>query len=988
MASSRKVAGNSDARSARRIIRIAPVTRAVRVAMAASATALLLAGTGVAYAGQLRGIGQLSSHCVDVATTATQPVVDLTRVTGGALPSSVSSQSAAATPQLVPGVTITNTSDITVLRPDDAFGLEFTSTGPVTVRNSGALDITSTDALADGIFVSGSDVLVRNSGQIDASGDEWAAGIEAQGSDHARVINRGAITATAAAGDPVFDKYGYGYVVGFTNGGAAYGVYATGGADGTVVTNTTDGRISATGAFAQGIHAYNGDGTSVRVGNAGQIGATGYYASGIVAASPVEGSVVRVHNSGDIDAGGQFGATGIDALATGVGSSVHVTNSGTIDAYAASTYLGSGAGILATADGDATVGNSGVIVAGAYFGSSYGVWAASLAGTARVTNTGDITVVGGYGVLSTSTNGRSVIDNRGDVTVTGGNFGLIADGGAGARVHNAGTVSISDGKYNFALQATSSLGDVDASNSGTLVAGLDDGSDKYAFGMLALARTGDTLATNRGAITTTGYYSFGDGGGLGLRRRGGAQQRRFRRDRHGHRAGRVRGGAGGTTTITNTGHIAAQGIDYAASAIGVLGRSYGGDVSIRNRGDITRDQRVRAGAWRVRAGRARPHGGQPGRREHRGDGDRYLRHRGRHQCVLRRQRARRQCRRHRRFVAIRICRRRPRLGLLRRSRQPRRHRCRRGRLRRGSGGRDRHLRVCVLHRRRVQQPRHHGRIRHRTGRRHLRLQHRRDGRELPPRHDRCDRFRLGRRYRGAGRTTAPTSSTTDRSPPPRPRTNRAGRMATPMASMRPAATTACPSPTPAAGPSPQSARTRPASAPTTAPAAPSRSTMPDTIIASDTGSGTSYYGIATGIDAIANAEGGSAAITNSGDISATGYYGGTGIRVTSAGAGASASVDNSGTIHAVSSPDGKYTVRRHRHRRRRRHHRDQLRFDHRLQRRLRASACRRCRSLATCWSPIPATSPRRARRFRVTAAPTRSSPRRSSARPTRTTAAA
>src|SRR4249919_17783 len=588
MASSRKVAGNSDARFARRIIRIAPVTRAVRLAMAASATALILAGTGVAYAGNCAASASVSSHCADIATTAAPPVVDLTRVTDGTLPSSVSSQSAAATPQLAPGVTITNTSDITVLRPDDAFGLEFTSTGPVTVRNSGALDITSTDALADGIFVSGSDVLVGNSDQIDARGDEWAAGIEAQGSDRARVINRGAITATAAAGDPVFDKYGYGYVVGFTNGGAAYGVYATGGADGTQVTNTTDGHISATGAFAQGIHAYNGDGTSVRVGNAGQIEATGYYASGIVAASPVEGSLVRVHNSGDIDANGQFGATGIDALATGVGSSVHVTNSGTIDAYAASTYLGSGAGILASADGDATVVNSGVIEAGAYFGSSYGVWAASLAGTARVSNTGDITVVGGYGVLSSATNGRAVIDNRGDVTVTDGNFGLIADGGDDARVHNAGTVSISDGKYNFALQATSSLGDVDVDNGGALVAGLDDGTDKYAFGILARARTGDTRATNRGAITTTGRFSYGaeaiaDDGDVAVRNTGDI-------DANGTTVAIGVFGVtlgGGTTAIANTSHIAAQGIDYAAAAIGVLCPADGGDVTLHNRAAIT-----------------------------------------------------------------------------------------------------------------------------------------------------------------------------------------------------------------------------------------------------------------------------------------------------------------------------------------------------------------------------------------------------------------
>ena len=210
MASSRKVAGTTNARTraTQRIIKVAPVTRAVRIAMAASATAFVLAGAGAAYAGNCAESPNASSHCIGTTAAAAQATVaDLTRVAGGTLPSSVTGASSAK-PTLAPGITITNTADITVTRPDNAVGLSFSANAPVTLNNSGHLDITSTDAIADGIFVSGTDVVVKNSGQVDATGDEFAAGIEAQGSNSAKVTNSGVITASAAPGDPVYDPYG------------------------------------------------------------------------------------------------------------------------------------------------------------------------------------------------------------------------------------------------------------------------------------------------------------------------------------------------------------------------------------------------------------------------------------------------------------------------------------------------------------------------------------------------------------------------------------------------------------------------------------------------------------------------------------------------------------------------------------------------------------------------------------------------------------
>jgi outer membrane autotransporter protein len=439
----------------------------------------------------------------------------------------------------------------------DAIGLYATSTdGTATLSNSGTITATSTYGLADGMFGTGVDVAAGNTGTITATGYGWAAGIEAQGSNGTTVSNGGTITATAAPGDPIFDPYGYGIVLGFENGGAAYGIYATGG-DGGITISTADGSsITASGAYATGIRAYGSGAGDVTVANGGDIAATGYYAFGIRANTNVEGADIGISNAGDITSYGTFAATGIEVVTTGTGASGSVSNSGDIVVYS-SGYYGAGTGIVVTADGDASIGNSGNITVGGYYGPNYGALALAFAGDANVVNSGAITVYGGYGIVSSSQNGNANVTNSGDVTVLGGPFGIQASGSTGSTIANSGNVSVSGGKYNFAVQATSSLGDVAVDNSGTITAGDAEGGDKYTFGVIARATQGDAAVNNSGSITSTGKYSYAVESVADL----------------------------GDATITNTGEITANSDDLVA--IGAFAVALGGgDANIQNGGDI------------------------------------------------------------------------------------------------------------------------------------------------------------------------------------------------------------------------------------------------------------------------------------------------------------------------------------------------------------------------------------------------------------------
>lgn len=507
MRGSRKTAGSKSRRQ--HTIHVAPITRAVRAALAASAIALV--GTGAAYAGDCGNLAQVQLvRCAPetAAVPATTPVVDLTAIADRHVPSAVNAAgTATAQASALAAIDIVNSGTISESGSGTVVGLDADYPGSeLSVTNRGEIYADSVDGVADGIFAYGASVSVNNAqqGTIDVEGYTWAAGIEAQG-ETVNVNNAGSITATATAyanADPEAGTPGvYGH---------AYGIYAAAaGGDGVVVNNR--GSIDVTGPYATGIFAYDGGTGGVDVTNRGDITATAAdgFATGINAVTNVEGSDASVVNRGSIEATGMNGATGIVVSATGAGSSASVNNAG--DIYAAATvYYSIAEGIVASADGDATARNSGTITIG-YGDYAYGAAALAFAGDASVQNSGDITVNGGlvaYGALAASQNGVAEATNTGTISAYSTwstAVGLAASGATGTYADNRGDISVDASSYGFGIQAVSGAGDVQADNSGSITAA----SGKYAIGIFAQSVDGDVEVNNSGTIATDGKYSFG-----------------------------------------------------------------------------------------------------------------------------------------------------------------------------------------------------------------------------------------------------------------------------------------------------------------------------------------------------------------------------------------------------------------------------------------------------------------------------------------------
>ena len=603
MSGNRKAGGSS--KSARNsTYKIAPMTRAVRSALAASTLALALGASGAAIASDTAPTRQqmilASQSTLDLA-----PVVDLTVVQAEQAPfaelainvtdagdvvidnadpiseyglydtSAISGYSTGGNVEITnqPGADLYAGSVI-----GNAIGIyAYSTSGSVEIDNAADISTYSYLGLADGIFASGADVDVDNSGTIDTYGYTWSAGIEAQGADSVTVTNSGDITADAGSLLVVYDYY-YN-LVGYSGGGQAFGIYATGGEAGANVENS--GNITVDGGYATGIEAQSYGDTSVS--NSGDIvagsGLNTYYnsyngylyyygsqvATGINASSNGEGAHVGVTNSGAITVGAAFGATGIAATATGLGGSASIDNSG--DIYA-SQDLSSGYGaygLIASADGNADVNNDGDIVVRSG-GAASGATALSFAGDASVTNSGDIDVAS---------------DNINYAT-----YGIVAFAGYGdAIVDNSGSINVANSKYQATAIDARAYGDVAVSNSGSLYA---DGM-KYAFGVYATAASGDVSISND-ATGEIGFYSYlGRGwGAFGFASQGDVN---LTNDgvidgyAYGQSAGLFGRAVQGDVSADNTGVISvSSGGDVA---VGVFARADYGTASVTNSGDIT-----------------------------------------------------------------------------------------------------------------------------------------------------------------------------------------------------------------------------------------------------------------------------------------------------------------------------------------------------------------------------------------------------------------
>lgn len=262
----------------------------------------------------------------------------------------------------------------------------------------------------------------------------------------------------------------------------ATGIHAQSGGD-VSITNYANGTIDAgstsSSALAWGIYAAsNGEGSQVTVDNAASIRAAAVYgATGISAVASGLGGTAQVNNSGDITALGYFGANGISAVASGLGGTASVDNSGNITVAQGNKYGYGANGIFVSADGDATITNTGAITVNSY-GAATGLAALSFAGNASVVNAGDIMVdsqaVGyysAYGIVAFSANGAASADSSGNIGLSTKYIGAAMDvsGLEGATATNSGDISV-DAWRAYGIRAQSGNGDVAVDNSGSIYA--------------------------------------------------------------------------------------------------------------------------------------------------------------------------------------------------------------------------------------------------------------------------------------------------------------------------------------------------------------------------------------------------------------------------------------------------------------------------------------------------------------------------------------
>lgn len=606
-----------------RVLKVAPVTRAIRSALAASVTAFALAGGGVALAGQAPAVCAPAQACAPgVAGTLNFPVRDLTRVAPQAARSVAMPTAGVEDLDLgQPGDDIfSNDEDITVgLASGSQVAIErVSSVGDVGIINSGLIDVTTgssygatigilgqatgydvgidntaainvdaTQGVARGISASADLVSIDNGGDIDASGLWATTGIYGWGDESAEIVNTGAISASAVGG--------------------ASGIYA-GSSGSASVTNT--GSISAYassgGAYGISGNVYFGD---LAIDNAGDVSATGTYATAIRGKS-YEGDIAIV-NSGALDVDAGEGGVGIDAQ----GGAVRVDNSGAITIFA-EEY---GHGMQVRSQGDVEIVNDGAITVDiVYGGEKYGpglgsasgitVWSEGegsnvsltnhgdmrigslsgasgimvrassddLDGTTQVTSTGTLRVFGGSGVgtgIMASDNGDVAIDNSGDLYVEGVlAMGVAAYSNAGdVVVTNAGDISTTGLFFATGIMAAAYAGDASIVNTGAITV---EDSGKYGPPVVSVVSTDADAAAVYGPITTgimgraTGNLTIDNDGAVTVR--------------SGRNAIGISGTADGRVSIDNAGAIQVEGDNGIADGIFATGA----EVMVTNAGDI------------------------------------------------------------------------------------------------------------------------------------------------------------------------------------------------------------------------------------------------------------------------------------------------------------------------------------------------------------------------------------------------------------------
>ncbi|WP_159016270.1 hypothetical protein [Cognatiluteimonas profundi] len=542
----------------------------------------------------------------------------------------------------------TNTGTITSTASGDfgqAWGTYAAGYGDVSASNSGTITSTANGygGTATGMSARSAygNVLADNSASgtiaVTAFGD--ATGIMGYAvGGNAGLSNSGSITANSYAGNAI-GMYGYsvygdvaitndGHVGAYSSYGLADGIFASGSsvnvttgaysdinasgyswaagieAQGNyAATIVNDGDITAN-AYGNGYvygHAFGIYGTAgaggLSIGNTGAINASGVYAVGIYGQA---GGSVSVNNAGTITVGASpyattYFATGIHAGSNQAYSDVSVDNSGDIAAY--SILGGTGIEVIATGTGStASVTNSANIYAGQ--SNKYGYGAAGIVvsadGDSTIDNSGTITAISGgtaYGALALSFNGDATVTNSGDINVYStqsaynyGAYGIVAaSSNGGASVDNSGNIVVEStyfgGYLGNGIRASSQTGTT-VSNSGNI-----DVTAWYGYGIYASAGTGDTSITNSAAGSLLVYGQGFAIGAIGLSSSGDVSidnAGSIKTYANGESVGTFASSTYGNASSTNSNSIFAY--SYAGPAIGSFTRANNGDASVDNSG--------------------------------------------------------------------------------------------------------------------------------------------------------------------------------------------------------------------------------------------------------------------------------------------------------------------------------------------------------------------------------------------------------------------
>ena len=606
-----------------RVFRLAPTTRAVRLALAGSAPllALALAASGSAYAGSCTALTDASGNFLNCDGDFTDtvpgapylPLDDTTLVIGANAPTTVTpgAGSVGVLGDWAGAIGIVNHGAIETDGADGIHVYGSTAGAAGTIDNLGSVHTVVSATGANGVDINVyGDATINNSGDLTAVGTgvfdvTTVTAYSVEGVTTVNNLAGGSISAEAADGNALaVNAFGfYGSVVNNAGdlsshsvGGTATGVFieafkdATGGGTG-VVNNTgslsatsdtssavgidafaqntslavtNDGHLDATGATdAIGIRTY-APGTTV-IGNGGDITVTSSAgsAAGISAASDWER--ITIDSAGDITANAFDQASGI--VSAGYWGDINVSGN-----ISATSVNGAATGILSTDYNESNIINSGTITAGSTFSTATGIHSAT-ALLVDVVTPGDITATAdadATGIFAVSRFG-SHIDNGGAITATsdyGNATGVVANVFTGTYQYENAVV-----ENNGSIVAHSQSGDA----TGVAIAADIAFAIAYNNGSIAASSSGQGIATGIRAASdasVSSTYVFNDGTiSAASQDRGLA----FGIDAYSHDA---------DTFVINRGAVTATS-GISSSAFGISALSQNGSTLVRNTSDIT-----------------------------------------------------------------------------------------------------------------------------------------------------------------------------------------------------------------------------------------------------------------------------------------------------------------------------------------------------------------------------------------------------------------